>query len=71
MAYRTALAGHDEAGLREVLAEHVYGRADAPQAPALARFIAASSRAMAAADGNEVIAGRPAFIDPTATVEAR
>jgi cytochrome b pre-mRNA-processing protein 3 len=71
MAYRTALAGHDEAGLRKVLAEHVYGQADAPQGDALARYIAASSRAMSAADGNEVAAGHPAFVDPRATLEAR
>jgi cytochrome b pre-mRNA-processing protein 3 len=70
MAYRIALARYDEAGLREVLAQHVYGRVDAAQADALARYIAASSRAMSAAD-DEVVAGRPAFIDPAATMEAR
>jgi cytochrome b pre-mRNA-processing protein 3 len=70
MAYRLSLAEHDEAGLRAVLAEHVYGRADAATAAALARYIAAAVRAMSAADGKQIAEGRPAFIDPASTTEA-
>lgn len=70
MAYRLSLAERDEAGLREVLVEHVYGQADASQAGGLARYIAASSRMMTAADCKQVAAGRPAFIDPASMTEA-
>jgi cytochrome b pre-mRNA-processing protein 3 len=71
MAYRLSLAERDEAGLLEALAEHVYGQVDASQAGGLARYIAASSRMMSAADGNQVAAGRPAFVDPASMTEAR
>jgi cytochrome b pre-mRNA-processing protein 3 len=70
MAYRKSLVEGNEADLREVVAQHVYGLPDAAQADALARYIAAASCAMAAADGNEVAGGRPAFIDPAAMTEA-